>query len=431
MAARNPVTERLERLYAQWTDFTLEPEARVLRWLVRDDEARMIETFIGIESNEGGRLPVLFPRLCVPFERSHTYAFALRNRLLDDIEAEAKDAPILRGFIPPPPRSEDEGLVGLVALAEALIVHVRARGTTLEHLALTILPPPLGDGPDWARFVARLAVRLSKSEVRAIVVDRIEDPVLQPAIEMAPVAIWSVPANLDMPTAVREVSARAGKLDEPAGKFRHAYTAMLDAIGKHDMTAALRSGAEASVVARAQGWWHLLVAVGFCLGTGYLDAKRATESAQWFRRAEEPLAGPKPALGANDEAALVETLRLRCRLGLAAACYFAGAFEQSAIVYGGAAEIAHTLGDRLAEIDAKRMQSHCYEQAGKLDDAWSRGIEGVGVGAQLSVDERKVSTLPYLGRALLQLTRRPSMSHRRVAIAAQLDSLLGAGWEAA
>jgi hypothetical protein len=427
----NPITERLDLLYAQWIDFTLDANERVLRWLVRDDEARMIETFIGVESTQGGRLPALFVRLCVPFQASHTYAFALRDKLLADIEADTGDTPILSGFVPPPPRGEDEGLAGLVDLAEAVVRHVRARGTTIEQLALVILPPPLEGAADWARFVGRLALRLRASEVRAIVVDSIDAPVLQPAVDVAPLAFASVPANLDMPAAVREVSAQAGKLDEPAGKFRHAYVAMLDAIGKHDMTSAQRFGADASLVARAQGWWHLLVGVGFCLGTGFLDAKRATESAQWFRRAEEPLNGPLPALGASDEPALVESLRMRCRLGLAAACYFGGAFEQSAIVYGGAAEIAHGLGDRLAELDCRRMQSHCYEQAGKLDDAWARGIEGLGVGAQLSADERKMSTLPYLGRALLQLTNRASMGHRRLAIGAQLDALLGAGWEAA
>lgn len=431
MAPANPITERLELLYQQWTEFSLESGSRVLRWVVRDDEARMIETFIAVESTEGGRLPVLFPRLCVAFEHSHTYAFALRERLRGDIEAEAKDSPMLQGFVPPPPRDQDEGLASFVALAEALMKHVRDRGITIEHLAIAILPPPLADGRDWARFVGKLAVRLQPSAVRAIVIDRIEDPVLHPAVAMAPVGVWTVKADLDMPTAVREVSARAGKLDEPPGKFRHAYTAMLDAISKHDMTAAQRFGSDAALVARAQGWWHLLVGIGFCLGTGYLDAKRTTESAQWFRRAEEPLNQPRAELGANDEAGLVESLRMRCRLGLAAACYTAGAFEHAAIVYGGAADIAHAIRDRLAQLDCKRMQSHCYEQAGKLDDAWTRGLEGIAVGAELSADERKMSTLPYLGRALLQLTNRGSMGHRRIAIAAQLDALLGTGWEAA
>lgn len=431
MAPANPITERLELLYQQWTEFALEPDSRVLRWIVRDDEARMIETFIAVESHENGRLPVLFPRLCVEFQHSHTYAFALRDRLLADIEADAKDAPQLHGFVPPPPRGDDEGLVGLVELAAALLKHVRARGITIEHLAISIFPPPLADGKDWARFVGKLAQRLQTSAVRAIVIDRREDPVLHRAVEMAPIGVWTVEADLDMSTAVREVSAQAGKLDEPPGAFRHAYTAMLDAIGERDMSTAQRFAGDAALIARAQGWWHLLVGIGFCIGTGFLDAKRATESAQWFRRAEEPLNQPRPALGANDEAALAESLRMRCRLGLAAACYTAGAFEQAAIVYGGAAEIAHGLGDKLAELDSKRMQSHCCEQAGKLDDAWARGLEGVAVGAELSSDERKMSTLPYLGRALLHLTNRSSMGHRRIAIAAQMDTLLGAGWEAA
>lgn len=430
MAPANPVTKRLERLYAQWTEFSLEPDKRVLRWLVHDDEMRMIETFVAIESVEGGRLPVLFVRLCVPFERAHTYGFEVRDRLLDDLEAEAKDAPQLRTFVPPTPRRDDEGIAGLVDLAAALAKHVRDGGTTLDHLVLTILPPPLADAQGWSRFVGKLAQRLRGTEVRAIVVDRTADPVLRD-VAATELAIASVRAELDMPGAVREVSARAGKPDQPSSKFRTAYIAMLAAIAKHDMTAAQKAGDEAAAIARAHGWWHLLVGVGFCLGTGYLDAKKPTDAAQWFRRAEAPLDGPRAPLGANDEAALVATLRLRCRLGLGSACYFAGAFEQAAIVYGGAAEIARDAGDRTAELDARRMQSHCYERAGKLDDAWAHGLEGLAVGADLSASDRKSSTLPHLGRALLGLTDRASMQHRRPAIASHLTALLGPGWEAA
>jgi hypothetical protein len=113
---------------------------------------------------------------------------------------------------------------------------------------------------------------------------------------------------------------------------------------------------------------------------------------------------------------------------MAAACYFAGAWARAAEVYGGAADIAKAIEDRLAELDARRMQSHCHERDGKLDAAWNAGVEGIGVGARIPAEERKTSTLSFLGAALVDLTKRPQLAHGRKAIESHMQSLLGADW---
>lgn len=429
MPNTNPITERLDRLYDQWFDFVDDAPARVLRWCVRSDEERMIETFVGVENSEGGRLPALFVRLVVPFDAPHTYAFALWRELHAQVERESEQDESLRGFVAPRPRTDHHGIASLAELAGALVDHVRARGVELEHVALVILPSAVEDASGWASFVGRLATMLTRSDVRAIVTDRRAGLVLEPAGATAGPRLHTAVAELDMPGALLAISARAGDLDAPTGRFRQAYTQMLLAVSEHDMDRAQHRGAEAMTIADAQGWWHLVVAVRFCIGTGFLDARRAPEAVKWFRRAEEPLDATRPTTGAADDAALAGSLRLKCRLGLGAACYFASAFDRAAEVYASAALIAKELGDGLAELDCRRLQSHCHERDGRLDEAWNAGLDGLGVGARLPEDERRMSTLPHLGQALLALTRRSSLSHGRAAIEAQMRRLLGDRWE--
>jgi hypothetical protein len=424
----NPITRRLDRLSMQWLQFVDDAPARVLRWRVRPDEARMVETFLGVENSEGGQMPALFVRLVVPFQAAHTYAFAVRDELLAQIDREAEEDDTLAGFHPPRPRADDHGLVGLRDLSVALVDHVRARGVELDQLVLAILPPSVVDIAGFATFVARLAEALVATDVRAIVLDDRDAPRLDPAVDLAPGRIHTEVADIDMPGAMLEVSARAGGLEEPHGRFRHAYTKMLLAVADRDLDAAQVRATEASAVAEPQGWWHLVVAVRFCVGTGFLDAERPAEAIRWFRAAEARLDAPRSETGSDDDAALVLGLRLKCRLGMAAACYFAQAFGRAAEAYGAAAEIAIELKDLLAEIDARRMQSHCLERDGRIDEAWDAGVAGLGVGAKIPAADRRTSTLPHLGEAMLGLTKRSRLAHARRPIEAQMRQLLGDGW---
>jgi len=157
MAAANPITVRLERLYAQWLDFVDDPPARVLRWLIRDDEYRMIETFVALESSEGGRTMDLFVRVTAPFERMASHALELRNELLQTCR-DSQDERVTSWAPPPCTRGvHDE----LVAACDSLIAHIRGHGLAIDHLVIVLLPATIFAQPAWQQWVRDLAVALS------------------------------------------------------------------------------------------------------------------------------------------------------------------------------------------------------------------------------------------------------------------------------
>src|SRR5687767_12558814 len=132
MPGKNPITERLERLYDQYIEFIEDPKARLLRWVIEPDEARMIETFLAVENSEGGELPDLFIRLLVPFDRPPLYALELRGALLDQYRESRSEIDL--GDWSPPSASSDT-LLSLVETCKSLLEHARKDPRlAIEHL---------------------------------------------------------------------------------------------------------------------------------------------------------------------------------------------------------------------------------------------------------------------------------------------------------
>src|SRR5690606_41412649 len=83
MPAKNAIEQRLDRLHDQWVEFSTAPEPRLLHWLVRQDEYRMVEAFLQKESDDAaGELPDIFFRFDEPFQDVNQYGAALLDGLV-------------------------------------------------------------------------------------------------------------------------------------------------------------------------------------------------------------------------------------------------------------------------------------------------------------------------------------------------------------
>lgn len=85
--------------------------------------------------------------------------------------------------------------------------------------------------------------------------------------------------------------------------------------------------------------------------------------------------------------------------------------------------------------DAWRLAAHAHEQARCTDDAWRCGARALHVGESIPPVERRCSTLPYTGEALLRLAEQgeppDDLDVRRADLSQHLDTVLGPGWRAA
>ncbi|MCA9687075.1 MAG: hypothetical protein KC457_33225, partial [Myxococcales bacterium] len=344
----------------QWERFAANPEVRLLHWLFRQDELRMLEAFLAIEDDENGELPELFVTLDQPFESlSAGYGHELRHALEVHFAALAP----LRGELGLPPwrapgssmaRSDIGSLVEFCAEAATQL------GAGLEHLVLVLWPREVGKPDDYAAWLRR-AAQVAPEEVRLRVVDRAEAPLLTSLAASGPVC--RVVAELDMGGALTQLVAEAPVAPggDPGARFREAQVAMALALAGGDTGAAREHAETAESFARATKLPYLEVVVPFSLATGLLAAGELEPALQQFSRAES-LAEQASTVDDQTDAAgediigdWAAPLHVEARLGLAATLVAMGAWRHAAESYLAAAALARAIPDPRTEFESLRM----------------------------------------------------------------------------
>lgn len=422
MANRNAIARRLDRLNDQWNEFAQYPEARLLRWIVRDDEYRMIEAFIQTEQDDAaGEIPDLFLRFTEPFQDVNQYGSALREGLIaqhavarDELEGEDD---VDMSWEPP----AADGRHSLIAFIEACTTLQAHHAESMEKLALILTPVTVADDAEWLRWLRAFAEHLPDT-VRAAVVDSAEAPVLEALAKELPERVRSVPADLAMPAAIAELARSAGT-SGPDGQFRTLFAMLGQALGKGDMDGARRSADGALAVAQENGWTHLVAAVHAALAGGLLGAGLHAEAIRSYGAADR--AGAELASSGDPTGA---KLRLQAGLGACAAMVAAGDHAAAALAYGATAAQARRCEDKLMLLECWRMAAWCHEQNGDTAQAWECGLKALDAGEQLEPPDRAGSTLAYAGDGLLRIA---AHSPEHIGIVENwMMTLLGADWRA-
>lgn len=423
---RAPIVRRLERLRTQWREFAEDPDARLLHWVLAQDEWPMLETFFQVEDHESGTTPDLFLRLTPPFEAPEEYGLALVESLSeqyasvrDELAAAGADA----SWSAPRPSRRRDGVDALHDAARSFHAHHQP---LFRHLVLVLLPEGGMPAQAWARWVERAVQRAQEPNVRLVCLDTREDLKLAEVARRQARHVRTQVAELDMGAALEEISTAAGRLDTPQGRYRHLYVRLGRALAAKDLGRAEQLAGEAVALAHQQQWGHLVVASWFALGAGFLAVGKPAEAIRTYLQAEEA------ALEAHARGEpTASALRLKVRLALGTACVSAAAYERGATVYEQTAPLAEQLQDTRMQLECWRMAAYCHERARAHDAAWQCGVKGLEVGQRMDDETRRSSTLGYLGEGLLRLTRTWKYREHGEAISRRLEKLLGPHWRPA
>lgn len=409
---------------AQWADFLARPAARLLVWRVADDESRMVDAFIELGNDErAGDAPEIFVPLRVPFVDPDRHGFALRDALIAGItegEASPDPDPDPDAGDPwtPPPLARGEGdVAALVACCTSLVDHQEG---ALDRLVLVLASEGATDLAAFQLWLQRLAHRAPGS-LRVLVLDTGEAPSFDALVAGEPDRVVSRALDLAMWTAMEEISAEAGGLDTPGGRFRHLMVKIGRAASANDHARAEALGAEAIAVMPEER--SLVAAVYLTLGSMQLGASRHPEAIARFRKAEEAALA---AEAAGDPAG--RPLAVQTAVAVGSALIAGSAWEPAAEAFERAAARARIAGDLPLHVDCKRLVSFALEQAGSVDRAWIAGTEALAAGEALTAEQRLYSTLRYVGEGLLRLAQKGAGTAQTEAIEARMVKLLGPGW---
>jgi len=424
--ARNAIERRLERVAELWEAFAGDPTLRLLRWRGVLDDLRLVDLFIDLQSEEIGTAPDVFVRLISPFEHPTRYAGTLVSALLEQYDAARADL-TARGIAAewqPPAAAADESDESLLLRHAASFQAYHAE--RMQCLVLVLTPSKVTDNQALAAWLVDLLGLGVPATLRLLVPDPAEAPRLDGLDERASGLAVTIDAGLDMSGALEELARSEGE-EGPARLFRVHLVSLANAAGKGNVTAAKLAARRALGVAKKEDWPDQALVAHMSLAAAYLAASRPNDAVGCYRKA----AVAAEAAAAKEHPAAAK-LHVTAAMGEGAALVAAARWAEAAAVYERTAPLAEATSDPVMLLEAWRMAGYCHEQAGADRDAWRCGQLALDAGNRLPAEQRRQSTLPWVGQMLQRLLRRHYQDEDRAqALDARLDGLIGAGWQQA
>lgn len=414
----NAIQQRLKKLEACWSQFTADPNARILRWIVDADSEQLLQLFHDIQNEEISEIPDLFVQFSEPFQDSQSYVEALIESLKSrfsevqaELSADGIDADWLAPHVSAPADCSD--------LLSVLSSFQGKFESLMEHLVVVLTPEQVTSQTAWLQWWADLAALKTDSAIRFVVADQLKSPLFGSLADRFPEQVMSVNPELDMPHAWEEiVSGVPGS--GPGHDFRKYFVSLTNAANAGNVAQAESAAAQAVLIATQQQWFYLASAAQMALGAAYFVAGNLAAAAQSYRSANEVISG-------SDDVAS-KALDVPTRMAEGSALVAAEKYTEAADVFQQAAAAAKSHGDKTSEQECWRMAGWCHETAGQPAEAWECGEKSLLVGETLEVSDRQSSTLPYVGQMMLRLAASGTHRDQKRDIQERMTRLLGQDW---
>ncbi len=419
---KNAIERRIDELAGLWNEFASNPQPRMLRWLTDADGAQLVEVFLEVQNEEVGDVPDLFIRFDTPFEDPRRHGLALLALLREKYE-EIREGIAAEGIASewtcPTPRPGESDIAALAKACASLRTYYEA---IMENLVLVLMPQAVADVAGWQEWLRKLVRSGLPANVRVMVLDDEEAPILDTVCKAEPERIVTVTPDLDMPGAMEELARSGGT--GPGVSFRRHFVALSNAAAAGDLAKAARSGAAALSIASEHHWPQMQVVIHMALGGAYLGVGKLVEALASYRTAGK-VAGDATAEGDP----LGPKLRVQSLLADGSALVSGGQHAEAAVVYETAAPLATQQGDHLMAMESCRMAAYCHEMNGQFELAWRCGQLALEAGGSLDDQLRTNSTLQYVGQGLLRLTKHRAYARMADDVRERMAELIGPDWE--
>lgn len=425
----NPVTHRLELLRHKWQQaMEKNKECRIIRWHARPDETEMVHAFIEVEASEHGELPDIFIRLESAFSGNENYSIVLLKELEDRLnnEKEALEGKeISLSWIPiydeKANRDKERALLFLNNLGSFIKSHPGFDG---RLLVVNLVPAEIENTGQWERWLIALIEAGIPEQLRIVIMDVTGYALYAGISNRFPQTVITLMPELKMDEVMRQTAAAAGNPTAPDVQFRNCFLAMSEAAGKQDLPGAEQWGAKALAIARKAAWPNMQVAVYLQLGNLALGEKEFEKCMSHYN---DGLHAAREAYASGD--APSGTLVAQCYAARAAAFFSKKEYTAAAEAYKAMAETALEIGHHLYRVEGWRMAALCYRKGDDYDLAWESNWEALHASQLLEEEIRKNSTLPYVGKELLELASSMGKSNERRKIHEMMEQLAGTDWE--
>ncbi|XOF33457.1 MAG: hypothetical protein ACL93V_15885 [Candidatus Electrothrix sp. YB6] len=401
MAFNEPIVRRLQLLSYEYMQFSKDKEARILCWRFQPDEVRMAEAFLAMEEDEqAGQTGDLFLQLQAAFNNSSAYGYSLRQELIDWYGAEKENLAELgldTDWLPPQVGSSVQDITVLLDTLSSFLQHYAIQ----SRLVLVLRPKLIEQVEAYQRWLCSFSLE-APEQIRILLFDNALTPGFSTLSSKKKQRIWIQEPELDMASALEELSVAGGNLDQPGGQYRHLFVKLTNALKEQDVKTALTLGDRAVKLAAAQSWFYLAVPVHMALAGGLSNAGQHNDAVARYQAAEAAAIQGETE-GLEEARTSCPQLRLQARMGCGSAFIAANEWEHAAQQFTETAPLAAKLGDARVELDCHRLASFCYEQLGEQDKAFQAGSLGLKTARKMDQETLETSTFAYLGEAIMRL----------------------------
>ena len=417
----NPITQRLDKMHQLWQRFRAVPETRVCRWLIQPDDKKMVEAFLETTYLESNDAVDFFLPFYTPFTKVEKYAEALITELNEAVAADAEGLSEEGIKLNWPPAPAKESLESPAAQFLYYLQQFALLVPAAEMLVAVLLPTAINK--QYGKWLYKFTKLDIPANIRFLVIDAQEEEVLATAAKKASAQIITLPLELDMPNALRQLAA-GGNPADPGVKFRKAFLDLSQAAATKNLNEVQRLETAPLLICREQGWVPMEIAVHSLVAAAYIGVNRLPEALQ---RYEQAYGLAVQTAAAGEGVGLI--LAVQCRLNLGSVHIARKTYREAAVAYASAAEHAQDAGDNFQVMEAKRMQGFSLEKCSEWEAAFKIEKEALEAAALLDEPVRQNSSLPYLGQSLLELAYRVGYKEEYLQLEERLNTLAGPNWQ--
>lgn len=242
LSEHNPIAELVHQIQQKWIDDVSPfPKLKLVRWLIKPDEARLYEGFLRLESTEHGSIPEMLIAMLTPFISVAGYS---KQIIRDWVEAYKKDTKTQESlgsknisfawnpaFYLKEAEAEQNDCDDL--LLKMISDFQQSLPDKSMHLVLALFPHSIHDFEGFRYWLSNMLKKALPQDICFMIFDHIGENYYDKVFEKHPEVTKTLHVNLNMDDAISKI-AKMGDPNSPEVKLRECILEMGNGVQKND-----------------------------------------------------------------------------------------------------------------------------------------------------------------------------------------------------
>ena len=261
LSEHNPIAELVHQIQQKWIEEVCPfPKLKLVRWLIKPDEARLYEGFLKLESTEHGAIPEMLVAMLTPFTSVANYPRQIikdwANAYKNDTKTQEKIHSENISYAWDPElfsaASETENNDCDLLLLNMLSDFQKGLPDKSMRLVVALFPHAIHDFDGFRYWLSAMLKKDLQQEISFMIFDHIGENYYDKVFEKNPDVTKTLHVNLNMDDAISKI-AKMGDPNSPEVKFRECILEMGKAVQKNNQPAVDVWGEKALLATQQSG----------------------------------------------------------------------------------------------------------------------------------------------------------------------------------